>query len=141
MDDQYSELAFDCVENSLKILDNFKNQTLLSQKLNQLNQKIWCFNSLFNELYKMSIKTIVSLIKNFRLQIPRCYGYKKRQDISIINYLKLGWNLENWRGLAKYTVQEREYFYIYLNIYEEMQSCIDIDFQIIISRLQLNNIY
>lgn len=42
-------------------------------------------------------------------------------DISIINYLKLGWNLENLPKLAKYSDEEREYFYIYLNTYEGTQ--------------------
>ncbi|CAD8193368.1 unnamed protein product [Paramecium octaurelia] len=128
MNDQYSEQALECVENRFKILDNFKDQTLLSenellelekivsqypfqctiQNVNQLN------SVLSQRILNQKFLDVMGITKDMMFD-----HLKETQALPTI--FNLDGTLKNWCELAKYSVEGREYFDFYLNTYEGAQ--------------------
>ncbi|CAD8124489.1 unnamed protein product [Paramecium sonneborni] len=128
MNDQYSQQALECVEQRFKILNNFQQQTLISDNelvefekyLNQYPfqctlQNVNSQNStLLSRIINQKFLDLMGITKDMMLD-----HLKETQALpTIFNH---DGSLKNWCELAQYSVEGTEFFDYYLNTYEGLQ--------------------
>ncbi|CAD8204327.1 unnamed protein product [Paramecium octaurelia] len=128
MNDQYSQQALECVEQRFKILDNFQQQTLISD-----NELIEFEQSLHKYPFQCTLQNVNSNNSSLSFRIINqkfldLMGITKDMMFDHLNETQAlptifnhDGSLKNWCELAQYSVEGREFFDYYLNTYEGSQ--------------------
>ncbi|CAK61247.1 unnamed protein product (macronuclear) [Paramecium tetraurelia] len=128
MNDQYSQQALECVEQRFKILDNFQQQTLISD-----NELIEFEQSLHKYPFQCTLQNVNTNNSTLSFRIINqkfldLMGITKDMMFDHLNETQAlptifnhDGSLKNWCELAQYSVEGREFFDYYLNTYEGSQ--------------------